>query len=246
MKKLVGAIAVALLVAGSVQADPDKWEMFSPESWDAEACVGVDFASGYISKGQTFNDSMVIQPWLSLSGFPIVFDVWANYDLDEYNGVKSDEFSEVDLVATLPIPNEYFDSSLSLSAWTYPTAEADADIVISGDVGTDKLPVYLGTYARLQVGGGQKDAWLVMPYASYGMNLTDDISLTAKADIVYKRREDINKEGLSNFDLGLTAAWKMMYASAQYIGRIDDEVIPNGAFNYDKKWLFMVGASFSY
>ncbi|MCP4628823.1 MAG: hypothetical protein GY850_35745, partial [bacterium] len=48
---------------------------------ESSANVTVDVASAYVFRGTTFNDEVVIQPGVELSGRAITLGVWANYDL---------------------------------------------------------------------------------------------------------------------------------------------------------------------
>ena len=73
----------------------------------ADATVGVDFASSYVTRGATMNEDPVAQPYLEISGMEIAgraitVGTWANYDF-MMDGAESDEFSEIDYYASIDL-----------------------------------------------------------------------------------------------------------------------------------------------
>lgn len=86
MKRLIPFIVLAMVFAGG-------------SAWAADATATLDAMSAYVWRGITFNDSPVLQPSLDVSKNGFGFNVWGNYDLDEYydDYPNDNEFSEIDL-----------------------------------------------------------------------------------------------------------------------------------------------------
>jgi len=103
----------------------------------ADASAGADIVSAYVWRGITFNDGLVVQPYVDVAadnGFAI--NVWGNYDIDDYdNTLDENEFSEVDLTLSYALPIEAADITIGHIEYLFP----------NGGVGTSE--VFLSTYA---------------------------------------------------------------------------------------------------
>jgi hypothetical protein len=87
----------------------------------ADSSISTEINSAYVYRGITYNDGLVIQPSLDITSGFVGFNVWANYDLGNYNGLlQSHRFSEVDLTAYVFTTLNGFDLSLSISEYLYP------------------------------------------------------------------------------------------------------------------------------
>lgn len=217
-------------------------------NWKAEAEVGIDLASAYIADGVTYNNGPVLQPSLTLSGLPVVFGVWANYDLSDYDGqVTRNEFSEVDLRAAVPFDIGPVSLSADYVAWTYPNSESEADQMFEFSV---ESPVFktlsLGLMGRYLFAGGYDGGWYVRPSTRFEIFLAEVLNLNLHACAAYIDRPDGGKDGWQHYDIGATLALGIFNASATYIGRFDREVQPTGTFSYDTQWLFTLGAALHY
>jgi hypothetical protein len=89
MKRMIILAAAVTLLVGSV-ATP---------LMAADATLSVDAKSAYVWRGETFNNTAVLQPSIDVSasnGFDV--NVWGNYDIGDMGGnLEGNEFSEVDL-----------------------------------------------------------------------------------------------------------------------------------------------------
>ncbi|HKL20200.1 MAG TPA: TorF family putative porin, partial [Tichowtungia sp.] len=123
MKKIIAGMMVALAAAVSVQA--------------ADVSATVDFASAYVFRGVTLNNGLVMQPGVEVSGFglpeeygSIAAGIWANYDLDDEDGMGSD-FSEIDYYMSYTLPIEALDVSIGYTEYDYPNDLGDNDREVS-------------------------------------------------------------------------------------------------------------------
>src|SRR6056297_3554188 len=89
----------------------------------AEAAAGADVASAYVWRGITFNDGLVVQPYVDVAaGNGFAINVWGNYDIDDYdNTLDENEFSEVDLTLSYALPIEPVDITIGHIEYLFPT-----------------------------------------------------------------------------------------------------------------------------
>jgi len=106
--------------------------MMSGRALAADVSAGTDLNSAYIWRGITFNKGPVLQPWLDVSGIGLGKDVslgvnvWSNVDLSDNDGtLKSGEFSEIDLTATLSLPKGF---TAGYIEYTFPAIAPDAGV----------------------------------------------------------------------------------------------------------------------
>ena len=90
----------------------------------ADATAGADAVSAYVWRGITFNDGLVVQPYVDVAASNgIVINVWGNYDIDDYNNtLDENEFSEVELTVSYALPIEPVDSPSGTSNTFSPPA----------------------------------------------------------------------------------------------------------------------------
>src|SRR6056297_1722896 len=90
----------------------------------AEVSAGADFVSGYVWRGMTFNDGLVIQPWLDVSANGFAVNVWGNYDVHDYHDTLDDsEFSEIDWTLSYDFTLEPVNLSVGHIEYLFPGSD---------------------------------------------------------------------------------------------------------------------------
>ncbi len=242
IKKLTTTFAALCAIASTASAE------FNPE-----ITVGGDFKNGYISEGRTFNDSVVFQPWVSVDGLkianlPINFTVWGNYDFSEYHGVQENQFQEVDYEFTITIPNETFDINTMIRIWEYPDSDSDTDLLFGASIGKElgESGFYARLYADYCVEGNDGNGTFE-PSISYNLQISEALSVGAKARAYYQTFSNNDKpDGWAAYDIGPHVQYGNISASIVYIGQIDNDVLPEGPFEYDVEYLASIGYSFTF
>lgn len=112
MKRFFSMAALVALTAGGAAS----------QATAATATVALDTYSAYMWRGLTFNDGFVLQPSIDVSANGFAINVWANYDLDDYNGVvEENQFSEIDLTASYAFKLGAVDASVGIIEYAFPT-----------------------------------------------------------------------------------------------------------------------------
>jgi uncharacterized protein (TIGR02001 family) len=231
----------------------------------AEATIGVDFASSYIFRGVTFNDEPVMQPYLEVTGLEIAgkaitVGTWANYDFSSTGeSSESGEFTEVDFYASIDLGAGF---GLGYCQYTYPsvsngdaysveTSPVDSDKEMSMSYGTEVAGVELSAAAYYMVGGAYAESVYLEMGAGYGVDISEDLSVSFGATIGCQAvaaddAEADTEEGFSNYTLTTGLAYALsetteLTTSLTYVGAIDNEVI-----DVDKEFLAVVGVSHSF
>jgi len=118
MKRLFSMTALAALIVGST----------APQSMAATATAALDANSAYVWRGMTFNDGFVLQPSMDVSHNGFAFNVWGNYDLDDYDDtLETNRFSEIDLTGSYAFKLGKVDASVGIIHYLFPEASDDAD-----------------------------------------------------------------------------------------------------------------------
>lgn len=224
---------------------------------DLQFSAGADVLTAYVSEGRTFNDSIVLQPWVDISGveafnMPVSLCIWANYDFSSYDSyVKENQFQEVDYDLTLSIPNKYdIDINPTLRIWTYPDYDANTDVLAG--IGFGKAirdtGFYVALYGDIGVKGGVQNDITIRPSVSYSVDISEAVTVGARARLYYQDYQNKidGAEGFGAYDIGPNISWGNMSASVVYIGQIDDEVIPDGKSWFDVEVLASLGYSVSF
>lgn len=194
MKKFISMAALATLVSG-VLAD---------KVIAADVTAALDINSAYVWRGLTFNDGFVLQPSLDVAKSGFDLNVWANFDLDDYDGaVDSGEFSEVDLTGSYSHSLGPVNASVGVIEYLFP---AGADSTTELFIGLD-----------MEVGAGFSVATKVY----YDTNQVNDFYITAGVGYSYS----INKP--TTLNLSGTIAYAGEDFAAFYAGGTD-----SGFFNY--------------
>jgi uncharacterized protein (TIGR02001 family) len=253
-KATVAVLCCALLALGAMSAVEA-----------AEASAGVDVASAYVFRGVTFNDGLVAQPYLEVSGLPIDLGVWANFDIDDYDGAANDgQFSEIDLYASYAVPIEAFDLSIGYTEYTYPGSGGDPEVTlgamgeaeaegtfgesdreVSVSAGLDvPLAPSVGVYYGLD--GGIEDDMYVEASVGHDIEM-DEVSLSLGATVGYVNPDaDDAEDGFSHYTVSASLSYAMLSAGVTYIGQIDDDVLPDGPGAYDAEVVGTIGIAYDF
>jgi uncharacterized protein (TIGR02001 family) len=230
----------------------------------AEASVGVDVASAYVFRGVTFNDGFVAQPYLEVSGLPIDLGVWANFDIDDYDGAANDgQFSEIDFYAsyTLPLGIDMLDVSVGYTEYMYPGSGGDpelttddegnpsadgtfgeADREASLSIGFDlPLAPSVGVYYGLD--GGIESSTYVEAGLGHDVEIDEDLTLSLGATVGYLSPDE-GEDGLHHWTASAGLSYSFLSAGVTYIGQLDDEVLSDE--DYDVETVFTIGASYGF
>lgn len=258
--KTIAGIACVIVVIGSpVLAETDplataesltaaEQEKAKPE-WMPGIGAGVDVANSYIFKGLTYNDGLVVQPWMTLTLQSFSFTAWANYDADDYNGnIPKNEVSEVDLLLKYAFSVGPVDAVVGYTFWTYPNDSIQDDQLATLDVSHEcGKGLRIGVAGEYMTVGTIKETWYVKPYANLAIELTDELSLDCFGDVGYIDYGDNDSgRGWMHYDIGSRVSYRMFALSATYVGRIDKDMLPTGEFGYDTKMLLTAGVWFDY
>jgi len=117
MKRIFSMAAlVALTAAGA-----------APQAHAATAVAALDVNSAYVWRGMTSNNGLVLQPSMDVSANGFAFNVWGNYDVDDYDGLaEENKFSEIDLTASYAFKLGAVDASVGVIEYTFPSTTPDA------------------------------------------------------------------------------------------------------------------------
>lgn len=230
----------------------------------AEAAAGVDFKSAYVSKGATFNDGPVMQPWIEVYGMglpeqygSVTIGAWGNYDFGDYKDVAvSGSYQENDWYGEYSLPTLVDGLSLSIGyiEYCYAAGAYDRDVTLSA--GYNLSGIDFGVTYYQGVGGGIDTRAYFAFDAGYGIEISD--AMTASIDLHTGFSDGTaNESGFQDYSIGagisyvLTEQWTLG-ASVTYIGQGDSDVLPDatsdnvaGGYGYDVEFIGGVSLSCS-
>lgn len=202
---------------------------------------------------------------------PMTFEFWGNIDLhryepDEYS--KTGHFQEIDLAAYLNLGG-YLDDDLTADVgyleYDYPSHDADPDHVIHTKLaygyGLDGVGKFTPKFqAKYRIAGPSEGKCEYGFELGYSATLAKevlngwDLGVEFAADAWY-----ITTGGMDRDEEGcrpeggwacsyLTAKVTLgnVYAGVQRIHRWEDDVLADGPWGYDKKWVAMTGISYEF
>jgi hypothetical protein len=232
MKRLFSMAALAVLATGGAAS----------QATAATATAALDANSAYVWRGLTFNDGFVLQPSMDVSHNGFAFNVWGNYDLNDYDelGIESGNFSEVDLTASYAFTLGSVDASVGIIHYLFPEAGADAATTevfagLSYDLG--------GGFAistKMFYDFDQVDDFYITAGLGYTYSINDKTTLGLSGLISYAG-EDFTEYYAGGTDSGffnyqLTASMKYMVTDAFGVGAninftdsMDDDALPDEA-----------------
>jgi hypothetical protein len=216
----------------------------------ATVTTALDVNSAYVWRGLTFNDGFVIQPSIDVSYNGFAVNVWANYDLNDFDGlVEENQFSEVDLTASYAFKLGAVDASVGIIEYAFPTTYP---ALWSGDPKPVKNTAEIFAGLAYDLGKG----FVISTKLYYDIDEVNDFYVTAGLGYTYSIN-DKTTLGLSGlisyagqdfaqfytadptvdggfFNYMLTASLKYMVtesfgiaASINYTDSMDDSVLPD-------------------
>lgn len=213
----------------------------------AEVSAGAEIASAYVFRGVTLNDGPVLQPSIEISGMPVTFGVWGNFNLSDYEGnAAENEFSEIDLYGSFDIPLglDPFGLSAGYTEYAYPGGSADADREIWLSAAADVL---LRPFATLFYGldGAIARGFYAECGIGHSFTLPAGVSLNIRTSLAFSSPDE-GPDGFSHWTAGAVLGWKILSAGITCIEQIDDEVLPDGKQAYDADIVATVGISHTF
>ena len=229
----------------------------------ADVEIGVDFASSYVFRGFTINDSWVAQPYMEVGGFPhdigLTLGVWGNFDLEEDStgAYDSGNFSEIDLYGSyeLPLGIEDFSTSLGYTSYTFPNSEGriirgattEGDSVEGVDADREANLVFeWGVPAAPELGiyygfdGALKKSLYIEGAVSHEESFENGLTGSAGAKLGYLSPDE-GPDGLAHLTLDAGIGYKWLKATVYWIVETDSDVVP-----VDKEFVGALGASYSF
>ncbi|MBI5063723.1 MAG: MltA-interacting MipA family protein [Desulfatitalea sp.] len=247
MKRLIPFIVLAMVLAGS-------------PAWAADATATLDAMSAYVWRGITVNDSPVLQPSLDVSKNGFGFNVWGNYDLDEYYDDTPDdnEFSEVDLTLYYGFSVQKLEVTVGVIDYLFPAGGKSTSEVYTNLA----YPLIGGLSAGFDFyyDFDEVDSYYTDLGLTYSMELMDKLSLDAGAKIGYAGENFAEyysggtQAGFYDYTLsagltyalseGLKVGAKLAYTDSLDSDVLADADIANGVYGHDVE--FYGGLTVSY
>lgn len=241
MSKFSLAVMAAVLVAGVAAVRGEE------EATGSTVTIGTDVSSAYVFRGVTLNDGVVVQPYAEIGGLPITFGVWANLDVDDYDGaLDKGQFSEVDLYASYSLPIEAVDISFGYTEYLYMSG-ADADREVTATLGLSSIPLSPSIMVAYGLDGAIKKSMYVEAGLTQEFALSDDLALSLSGAIGYVSPDE-GDDGFAQFSAGAGVSYKILSASVTYVGQVDDEIlvdVEDGGL-YDVEVYGTVGLSYEF
>jgi len=233
MKRLFSVATLAALTMGST----------APRALAATATAALDVNSAYVWRGLTFNNGLVLQPSMDVSHNGFAFNVWGNYDVDDYDGALNDNrFSEVDLTGSYAFKLGKVDASVGIIHYLFPEASDDADSSttelfagLSYDLGAG-----FALSTKVYYDFDAVEDFYVTAGLGYSYSINDKTTLGLSGLISYAGEDFTNyyaggtDSGFFNYTL--TASMKYMVTDAfgiganiNYTDSMDDNTLPDEA-----------------
>jgi len=234
MKRIFSMAAlVALTAAGA-----------ATQAHAATAVAALDVNSAYVWRGLTFNDGLVLQPSMDVSANGFAFNVWGNYDVDDYNGdVDDNEFSEIDLTASYAFKLGAVDTSVGVIHYVFPTTDTTDE---GADSSTTELFLGLGydlghgfnISTKIYYDFDQVDDFYMTAGLGYSYSINDKTTLGLSGLISYAGEDFAEAYGGGTdsgfFNYMLTASIKYMVTDAfgvganiNYTDSMDEDALPD-------------------
>jgi len=233
MKKIISILGM-LLVATVLVAETNE----------VKVSGNVELLTGYVFKGATYNDGMVLQPSVTIENWvPVDITFWANMDLDDWDDrLESGQFSEVDMTLSKSFSDEHLNYKVIYNEFWYPDSsdETEREISLKLSPITD-LGVKPYIAPHYMIDGAARSTW----YYEAGFS-AEVWSLTLDTAVGYFDNRPCGCDGWSHYSVGLTKNIGDMYVGVTYIGQIDDEVLKDahGPGTYVADWIGRLGYNF--
>jgi hypothetical protein len=202
----------------------------------ADVTAGVDVNSAYIWRGITFNDGLVAQPYMDVTAGGFNFNVWGNFDMDDYDGsLEKWEFSEIDLTLSYTLDAGPLSITGGFIEYLFPTTEA------GGSPGTREVFVdlsmapldgfVLGITGYYDV--DEVEDYYITPYIGYSLPLGSALSVDLGASCGYVGKDFGMDSGFHEYTLTLGAGYEVgsvsLNALVGYTDTLDKDVLPEEA-----------------
>lgn len=205
-------------------------------SQSAETTAGLDVVSAYVFRGVTYNDGPCLQPSVETCAGALTFNVWANFDLNDYEPVKSGDFSEIDLTLSYGASVGQAELTVGVMEFLFPEGGPDTN---TGELfASAEVPVVAGIGASAYLGYdfvAVKDV-----YGSLGLFYALPIELpalrvSAVGGYVGDKTADTGEEdlraGLHEWAASLEGVYPLserveLGAFVTYTGALDKDVLP--------------------
>ena len=214
MKRLFSMAALAVLATGGVAS----------QATAATATAALDANSAYVWRGLTLNDGFVLQPSMDVSHNGFAFNVWGNYDLNDYDplGIESGNFSEIDLTGSYAFTMGKVNASVGIIHYLFPEAGADSSTTeVFAGLGYD-LGAGFAISTKLYYDFDQVDDFYLTAGLGYTYNINDKTTLGLSGLISYAGEDFAGFYGNGTdsgfFNYMLTASIKYMVTEAFGIG----------------------------
>ncbi len=219
----------------------------------AEVTGGVDLYSAYVWRGITFNDGLVVQPSMDVTAGGFNFNVWGNFDIDDYdNSLDDGEFSEIDLALSYTVEAGPLSVTGGYIEYLFPTTDAggapgtrEVFVDLSGEPADGFV---LGATAYYDI--DEVEDYYLTPYVGYSLAMNDEVSLDFGASCGYAG-EDFALGGESGFHeytvyLGVGYQMEAVSFSALlgYTDTMDEDVLPEAAA--DVNFFGGIGMAYSF
>ena len=103
------------------------WLVVSAPAQAAETTAGLDLVSAYVFRGVTYNDGPCLQPYVETSAGGFTFNVWGNFDLNDYDPVQAGDFSEIDLALCYGTSFAETEFSIGVTEFLFPEGGPDTN-----------------------------------------------------------------------------------------------------------------------
>lgn len=153
----------------------------------AEGSLSVGGHSGYLWRGQLYNDEAVLQPSFTASAeCGLSFNAWGNINLTDNLGEDAkNEFNEVDLTVSYDIPIEAFSLGIAVAEYLFPhTTLVDDAGVGTAAPGTREVQITAGLDEVILAPSllvaydfDEADGFYASASISHSLDLADGLSL---------------------------------------------------------------------
>ncbi len=202
-------------------------------AFGAEATGGADVASAYVWRGITFNDGLVVQPYVDVAaGNGFAINVWGNYDIDDYDNTLDDnEFSEIDLTLSYGFSLEPVDITVGHIEYLFPNGGAGtSEVFLSAYISPlDGISAGIDAYYDYD----EVEDYYVSASLSYDVTLDSGLGLGAGASAGYAG-EDFTlgpDDGFHEYTFSANASYPVtdaigFSAFIAYTDTFDEDVLP--------------------
>ena len=206
----------------------------------ADVTATADMNSAYVWRGMTLNDGLVIQPSIDITKGGFGFNVWGNFDVQDYGDrIDSREFSEIDLAASYTFNLGSTNLGVGYIEYLFPTTDsggAPGTREIYGSLGVP-LPAGFSMVLDLFWDIDEiNDIYLNLAF-DYSYAFTDQLNLGAGVSIAYAGDEYCfdGSAGLYDYNFSISMGYTIdaalsVSAFIKYTDSLDDDNLAEGGF----------------